>query len=213
MSVPRSLHSSHPDHDVVSALRAGDAATFRALVTELNPGLARLARTYVPAAIADEVVQETWMAVVKSIGAFEGRSALKTWIYRIMLNKVRTVAGRETKVVPFTSLGAHTDEERPSVDPDRLVHPDLGQGYWPEAPPRWDSLPSERLEVRETTEQIVRAISDLPDAQREVVTMRDIEGWTADEVCNALGISSVNQRVLLHRGRVAIREALEDYLS
>lgn len=186
---------------------------FRSIVKELNPGLTRLARTYVPAAIADEVVQETWMAVVKSIDSFEGRSALKTWIYRIMLNKVRTIAVREAKVVPFTSVGAHSSDDRPSVDPDRLLHPDLGAGYWPEAPARWDSLPAERLEAHETHIRIREAIDNLPDAQREVLTMRDIEGWTSDEVCNALGISTVNQRVLLHRGRVAVREALEDYLS
>lgn len=208
-----SLPPDHPDSDTIAALRVGDHAAFRALVKELNPGLARLAATYVPAAIADEVVQETWMAVIKSIDTFEGRSALKTWIYRIMLNKVRTIASREAKVVPFTSVGAHSEPDRPAVEPDRLVHPELGHGYWPEAPPRWESLPADRLEVRETKTQIAEAIKALPDAQREVVALRDIEGWSADEVCNALGISSVNQRVLLHRGRVAIREALEDYLS
>jgi len=172
-----------------------------------------MARTYVPAAIADEIVQETWMAVIKSVGTFEGRSALKTWIYRIMLNKVRTMATLEAKIVPFTSLGPRADGERPSVDPDRLVHPELGQGYWPAAPATWDSQPAERLEAAETAKRIEEAVTDLPAAQREVVTLRDIEGWSADEVCNALGISSVNQRVLLHRGRVAVREAIEDYLS
>ncbi len=195
------------------ALRAGDHATFRAIVNDLNPGLTRLARTYLPAAIADEVVQETWMAVIRSIDTFEGRSALKTWVYRIMLNKVRTLAVREAKIVPFTSVGARSSGDQPSVDPDRLVHSELGSGYWPEAPTRWDTLPGERLEARETSTRIRQAINDLPDTQREVLTMRDVEGWTADEVCNALGISTVNQRVLLHRGRAAVREALEDYLS
>lgn len=213
LPVPDSLPADHPDRETVTALRAGDHAVFRTVVEELNPGLTRLARTYVPPALADEVVQETWLAVVKSIDRFEGRSALKTWIYRIMLNKVRTIAGREAKIVPFTSIGAHSLGDRPSVEPDRLVHPDLGHGYWPEAPPRWDTLPAERLEGRETKAHIMKAIDALPDAQREVVTLRDVEGWTADEVCNALGISSVNQRVLLHRGRVALREELEDFLS
>lgn len=183
------------------------------IVKDLNPGLTRLARTYVAPAIADEVVQETWMAVIRSIDSFEGRSALKSWIYRIMLNKVRTVAGRESKIVPFTSLGPNSAGDRPSVDPDRLVHPELGQGYWPEAPNRWESLPADRLEAIQTREEIRSAIDSLPDAQREVVTLRDVEGWTADEVCNALGLSAVNQRVLLHRGRVVVRETLEDYLQ
>lgn len=212
-AVTNSFPPDHQDAATVMALRAGDRAAFQELVHSLNPGLTRLARTYVPAAIADEVVQETWMSVVKSIEQFEGRSALKSWIYRIMLNKVRTLAVREAKIVPFTSVGPRTDAVGPSVDSDRLFHPDLGQGYWPEAPVRWDSLPAERLEAQETGEHIHRAIEELPDAQREVVTMRDIEGWSADEVCNALGISSVNQRVLLHRGRVAVRQAIEEYLS
>lgn len=208
-----SLPPDHPDRGTVDALRAGDHEMFRMLVKDLNPGLTRLARTYVAPAIADEVVQETWMAVIRSIDSFEGRSALKSWIYRIMLNKVRTVAGRESKIVPFTSLGPRSDGDRPSIEPDRLVHPDLGQGYWPEAPSRWDSLPAERFEAAQTNAEVRRAISQLPDAQREVVTLRDVEGWAADEVCNALGISAVNQRVLLHRGRVAVRKALEDFLS
>lgn len=211
--VPHQLPPGHPDTDTITALRAGDHDRFRAIVNQLNPGLARLARTYVTAAIADEVIQETWMAVIKSVDTFEGRSALKTWIYRIMLNKVRAVAEREAKIVPFTSVGAYHETDRPAVDIDRLVHPDLGYGYWNEAPQRWDSLPAERFDARETATRIANAINDLPGAQREVVALRDIEGWDADEVCNALGISSVNQRVLLHRGRVAIRAVLEDYLS
>lgn len=197
----------------MAALLRGDQAAFRTLVHELNPGLTRMARGYVSDALADEVVQETWVAVVKSISSFEGRSALKTWIYRIMLNKVRTLAARESKIVPFTALGSRAQGDRPSIEPDRLVHPELGQGYWPEAPPRWDAQPSDRLEAAETAKRVEAAVAALPPAQREVVAMRDIEGWTADEVCNALGISSVNQRVLLHRGRVAVRAMLEDYLT
>ncbi|MEM7093640.1 MAG: RNA polymerase sigma factor [Actinomycetota bacterium] len=207
------LPAHHTDAPVVAALLAGDQQAFRALVAELNPGLTRMARTYVPEAIADEVVQETWMSVVKSIGSFEGRSSLKTWIYRIMLNKVRTLAARESKIVPFTSLGPRSGDDGPSVDPDRLVHPELGQGYWPDAPPRWDAQPDDRLEAAEIRKRIEAAIAALPPAQAEVVALRDVEGWSADEVCNALGISSVNQRVLLHRGRVAVRAMLEDYLT
>jgi len=209
----QSVPPEHPDASTVAALRAGDHAVLRSLIHDLNPGLSRLAATYVPQAIADEVVQETWMAVIKSIDTFEGRSSLKTWIYRIMLNKVRTVAGREARIVPFTSLGAYSEPDLPAVQPSRLIHPEFGQGYWPEAPQRWETLPVERLEVGEINEVVTKAINALPDTQREVVTLRDIEGWSADEVCNALRISTVNQRVLLHRARVAIRRALEDYMS
>lgn len=197
----------------MAALRAGDRATFQTLVETLNPALTRTARTYVSDAIADEVVQETWMSVIRSIDGFEGRSALKTWIYRIMLNKVRTVAGREAKIVPFTSVGPVADGDTPAVDPDRLSHGDLGQGYWPEAPPRWEGLPEERFENSEISALITTAIEELPPTQREVVSLRDVEGWTSEEVCNALGISSVNQRVLLHRGRAALRRTLEEHLQ
>ena len=211
--MPAAVPTDHPDGPTVAALLEGDHAAFRTLVEELNPGLTRMARTYVSEALADEVVQETWMAVVKSIAKFEGRSALKTWIYRIMLNKVKTLAAREARVVPFTSMGPRSGDEGPSVEPDRLVHPDLGQGYWPAAPPAWKAQPGERLESEETAKQIEAAIAALPPAQREVVALRDVEGWSADDVSNALGITSVNQRVLLHRGRVAVRAMLEDYLS
>jgi RNA polymerase sigma-70 factor (ECF subfamily) len=198
---------------IVDGLRAGDPAVFRTLVADLNPGLVRMARQYVSPALADEVVQETWLAVVRSIGTFEGRAKLKTWIYRIMLNKVRTVAARESKIVPFTALGPTSDTDAPSVQPDRLMHPDLGRGYWPEAPPRWDQLPAEHLEGSEIRKRLEADLAQLPPAQREVVSLRDVEGWTSDEVCNALGISSVNQRVLLHRGRVALRAMIEEYLN
>ena len=197
---------------VVAALQAGDRDVFRQVVEELNPGLTRMARTYVSAALADEIVQETWMAVITSISGFEQRSTLKTWIYRIMLNKVRTLARRETKVVPFTSVGPAASDDRPSVDADRLVHPDFGQGYWPEAPVRWDTLPAERLEASDVTDRIRRAIAELPPAQREVLSLRDVEGWTGPEVCDMLGISAVNQRVLLHRGRATLRAMLEEEL-
>jgi RNA polymerase sigma-70 factor (ECF subfamily) len=122
------------------------------------------------------------------------------------------LAAREAKIVPFTSVGPANESDAPSVDPDRLVHPDFGHGYWPEAPPRWDNLPAERLESAEVGEAIARAVQNLPAAQREVLTLRDVEGWSAEDVCDMLGISSVNQRVLLHRARVALRSVLEEDL-
>jgi len=200
------------DSDTVDALRAGDEDTFRAVITELNPGLTRLASTYVSQALAEEVVQETWAAVIKSIDRFEQRSSLKTWIYRIMLNKVRTLAPREAKILPFAAMGRTTDGHHQSVDPDRLMAQGA-PGHWTTPPPEWQRLPADQLEAQETLQTIGNAIKKLPPAQQEVVTLRDVQGWTADEVCNTLGISSVNQRVLLHRGRAALRTILEEYFT
>ena len=200
------------DSDTVAALRTGDEDAFRTVVTALNPGLTRLARTYVTQALAEEVVQETWAAVIRSIDEFEERSSLTTWIYRIMLNKVRTLAPREAKILPFAAMGHTSDGQHQSVDPDRLMaegHP----GHWTTPPLAWQRLPDEQLEADETLKTITDAIKQLPPAQQEVVTLRDVQGWTADEVCNTLGISSVNQRVLLHRGRTTLRTVLEEYLT
>ena len=195
--------------DTVAALRAGNEAAFRTLVLELNPGLTRLARTYVTPAIAEEVVQDTWAAVIRGIDRFEGRSSLKTWIYRILLNKVRTLAPREARIIPFAALGGRGDE--PVIDPERLMRHGA-PGRWSRPPSEWH-LPADDLQSKELLEKINDAIVKLPPAQREVVVLRDVQGWTSDEVCEALVISAVNQRVLLHRGRCAVRNMLEEYLA
>ncbi|WP_436792866.1 RNA polymerase sigma factor [Actinospongicola halichondriae] len=200
------------DAALVAAVRRGDGEAFGVLVRGLHGPLVRMATIYVPAALAEEVVQDTWIAVIRSIDGFEGRSSLKSWIYRIMLNKVRTLAVREARVVPFSSTGP-ADDPRPAVDPHRLEHPDLGPSYWPAAPNRWDDIPDDRLLSDETLAVIDDAMAKLPPAQREVVSLRDVEGWNSEEVCEALGISSVNQRVLLHRARTQIRRALEEYFD
>jgi RNA polymerase sigma-70 factor (ECF subfamily) len=198
--------------DLVAGLRAGDSDAFRHLVESLHAPLIRMARMYVHEALAEEVVQDTWLAVIRSAVGFEGRATLKTWVFRIMLNKVRTMAKRERKVVPYASVGPAVDAT-PSVPPDRLVHPDLGVGYWPQAPARWDTRPEEQLLSGETMTVVKGALAKMRDAQREVMTLRDIEGWTSEEVCEALGVSSVNQRVLLHRARASVRAALEEYFN
>ena len=186
---------------------------FRRVVSELNPGLTRLAQTYVPASLADEVVQETWAAVIESLDSFEGRASLKTWIYRIMLNKVRTLAKRESKIIPFAAMGHAREDDGAGADADHLADKLLSSGFWPAASAPWHRLPAERLESEEVLMMILDAIAALPGAQREVVELRDVQGWPAKEVCQALGISSANQRVLLHRGRSAVRMMLEEYLS
>ena len=206
---PAPLPPDHPDAEVVAALRGGEADRFDDLVRELTPGLARMARMYVTGAVADDVVQDTWLAVVDAIDTFEGRSSLKTWIYRILLNKVRTLAAREARAVPVASLGPDHDPAGPRLE---LVHDELGPGYWPAPPEPWETLAPERLERNETLDRIAEAIEALPTAQREVVELRDVQGWSASDTADALGITDVNQRVLLHRGRKAIRNALEEYL-
>lgn len=201
------------DRGTVAALRAGDQDVFKELVAQLNPGLVRLARTYVSNELADEVVQDTWVAVVRYLDSFEQRSSLTTWIYRIMLNKVRTLAKRESKIIPFAAMGHTGDGDNSTVSPDRLMHPENGPGHWTNPPARWQDLPAERLESSEVLGMILAAIAALPPAQREVIELRDIQGRTAEEVCDTLGISSVNQRVLLHRARAGVRAMLEEYLS
>ncbi len=198
------------DSDIVAGLRAGDEDVFRTVVGDLTPGLIRLARHYVSEALAEEVAQETWVAVIGSIDRFEERSSLKTWIYRILLNKVRTLAPREAKVVPFAALGHTIDGTLHAVDPERLMRTG-SPGHWTQPPQQWQRQPAEHLEAQETLEKITEAIARLPPAQGEVVELRDIRGWTAEEVCHTLDISSVNQRVLLHRGRTALRNMLEEY--
>jgi len=205
----KSLPSSNPA--TLDAIRSGDTEAFEALVTELTPGLRGLARTYVTNALAEEVVQETWAAVVNSLDSFEGRASLKTWIYRILLNKVRTLAGREARIVPFAALGLSEGSVSPAVEPERFGDRLLAQGDWVIPPTEWSDTPFEELENDEILELVREAIDDLPPSQREVVEMRDVQRMPAADVAEALGITSVNQRVLLHRGRAAVRNKLEGY--
>lgn len=204
-----------PDGEValLDALRRGDEQAFRHLVERHQAGLRRVAGLYVPGAVVDEVVQETWAAVVAGLDRFEARSSLKTWIYRILLNQARKRGPRERRTIPFAARTGPLGDDGPTVDPDRLVHPDLGRGYWPDNPPTWHGDPEGRLLGSETLAVVRSAIADLPDAQREVITLRDVEGWGADEVCDLLGLSSVNQRVLLHRARASVRHGLEVYFD
>ena len=199
---------------LVADLRRGDESAFRSLFDAHNSSLLRLARTYSPTpALAEEIVQETWVGVVKGIDGFEGRSSLKTWIFRILANVARTKATREARTIPFSAAAA--DEETDTgLDPDRFFaadHPRYA-GHWKLGPTPW-GLPEERLLSDEMRQVLITAIDALPPAQREVITLRDIGGWPADEVCNALAISESNQRVLLHRARTKVRTAVEAELG
>lgn len=195
---------------LVEGLRAGDEEAFVTLVNRYHGMLLRLALAYVPSrAVAEEVLQETWQAVIENIDRFEGRSSLKTWIFRILANRARTRGERERRTVPFSSLDAEGAEES-AVDPARFT----ANGTWAVPPRRWDPQTPEKLVLRaETRETIEKAIETLPPMQRAVVTLRDVAGWSAEEVCNVLELSETNQRVLLHRARSRLRAALERCLD
>jgi RNA polymerase sigma-70 factor (ECF subfamily) len=210
-------HPSPADRALVEALRRGDEAAFERLVEEYCAPLLRLAMLYVRSrAVAEEVVQETWIGVLRGLDRFEGRSSLKTWIFRILTNTAKTRAQREGRSVPFSALSELASESRdPAVEPDRFLPPDDPQwpGHWASIPHNWDEVPEERLLSLETRERIRAAIEGLPPTQREVIILRDVDGWTSEEVCNLLSISESNQRVLLHRARTRVRRALDDYIA
>jgi RNA polymerase sigma-70 factor (ECF subfamily) len=160
-------------------------------------------------AVAEDVVQETWLAVLSGIDRFEGRSSLKTWIFRILTNRAKTRGEREGRSVPFSSFASDADaDEGATVDADRFR-----SGHWTSAPSRWSELPENRLVGNETIEVAHVAIAALPENQRAVITLRDVDGWSSEEVRNVLGLSESNQRVLLHRARAKVRRALETYLE
>jgi RNA polymerase sigma-70 factor, ECF subfamily len=201
---------------LVEALRSGSEAAFVMLVERYHRALLRLAMVYVPSkAVAEEVVQETWVGVLQGLQRFEGRSSLKTWIFRILTNCARTRAQREGRSVPFSSLAEfRQDDQEPAVEPERFRTAEMGRpGQWLISPQRWDEIPEERLLAQETRARLWKSIEALPANQRMVITLRDIEGWDSEEICRFLDISEVNQRVLLHRARTRVRRALEMYFE
>jgi RNA polymerase sigma-70 factor (ECF subfamily) len=196
---------------LIERLRAGDEAAFAALIERYQGPLTRLAMLYVgDRAAAEDTVQETWLGVFQGIERFEGRSSLKTWLFRILTNRAKRRGERDHRTMPFSA--AWPDDE--AVDPDRfLPQGEQWAGHWASSPADWNELPEERFVSIETRALIDQAIAALPTNQREVVTFRDIEGWQSEEVCNVLGISETNQRVLLHRARSKVRRVLEEYLA
>lgn len=203
------------DRELVEALRRGDSDAYTRLVDELTPALLRLAMAHVPSrAVAEEVVQDTWVGVINGIDRFEGRSALRTWIFGIMLNIARTRGKREKRTIPL-SFFRRRDEEGsgPAVDPDRF-HGQAGDlhGQWSSPPAEWHE-PERKLATDEARRLMLEAIADLPPRQREVIVLRDIQGYSAEDARNALDISETNQRVLLHRARSKVRAALEDKID
>jgi RNA polymerase sigma-70 factor (ECF subfamily) len=200
--------------ELIAGLRAGDEAAFRALVTQYHPAMRRVAVSYVRSvAVADEVVQETWLAVIRGLPRFEERSSLKTWIFRILANRAQSRAVRERRTTPFSCLEGADSDNGPAVEPGRFIEGGAFDGYWSVPPSRVCDLPEEQLLAAETRAVVDRAISELPARQQQVVTLRDVEGWDAEEVCESLGLSQGNQRVLLHRARAHLRSALEIHLN
>ena len=203
----------HPEElSLVAALRDGDESAFLEVVRRYHSSMLRVAQVFVRApAVAEEVVQETWLAVLEGIARFEGRSSLRSWIFRIVANRARTRAQREARTEPFSAF-EDEGEAQPAVDESRFLPQDHPRwpGHWSSPPGAWAD---ERLLTRETLELLRQAIEKLPAMQKQVIVLRDVEGCSADEVCLALDISDANQRVLLHRARSRVRAALEDHLE
>jgi RNA polymerase sigma-70 factor, ECF subfamily len=187
---------------LLKRLRAGDEEAFDALVARHDPALRRVARTFVrTSSAADDVVQETWLGVIHGLDGFEGRSSLRTWIFSILANRARTRAARDARSVPFSAI---EDEDRPAVEPAAFS----ADGRWTSAPPRLDFDPETQLLSSELRERLLGIVEELPPAQRSVITLRDLLGIPAEDVCVLLELSEGNQRVLLHRARSRVRTAL-----
>jgi RNA polymerase sigma-70 factor (ECF subfamily) len=199
---------------LLTALRDGDETAFTELVNRYHAPLKRLARSFgATEAVAEEIVQETWLGALQGLDRFEERSSLKTWLFTILKNRARHRAAREKRSVPFSSLGSDVEDEGPVVDPGRFQDNDR---CWPDhwaAPPRPWSDPHLRLTSIEARAKLRGALAGLPPRQQLVVALRDVEGLTSGEVCEVLEISEANQRVLLHRGRAGVRNLLEEYVD
>lgn len=203
-------HGREADERVLIArLLDGDEAAFAGLVDQYHGRLLRLARSFVKdQATAEEVVQETWIGVLKGLRGFEGRSALKTWIFRILVNRAKTRGVRESRI--RSTISASEGDGEPAVDPARFG----ANGRWTVPPRRWDDDTPEALLLRdEVRRHLQRSIEDLPPRQRTVFVLRDIERVSAQEVCDLLEIAATNQRVMLHRARSALHRALEEFLD
>jgi RNA polymerase sigma-70 factor (ECF subfamily) len=200
------------DAALVAALRAGDEAAFGTLIDRYYGTMVRVARMHVATKeAAEDVVQETFLGVIQGIDRFEGRSSLRTWMFRILVNRAKTRGEREGRTRPFSSLASELEATEPSVDPDRFLPEGRWAGFW-SAPPDQE-LPEARVLASEAGGQLAAAIEALPPAQRVVITLRDVRGFSAPEVCELLDVSEANQRVLLHRARSKVRVSLERYLD
>lgn len=215
-AVPVATSVYEDDRMLVDALRRGEEDAFAWLVRRHHEALLRYARVFVrDRAVAEEVVQETWLGVIRGIGAFEARSTVKTWLFHILANRARTRGERESRSVPFSALVARElEDDAPVVDADRFLPADAPRwaGHWAVAPQPWNA-PEARMLAAETRAVIDAAIAGLPPVQREVITLRDVVGMDAGEVCRMMSLTDGNQRVLLHRARSRVRTALDRHLT
>jgi RNA polymerase sigma-70 factor (ECF subfamily) len=191
-----------PDSELLHGLRSGDERAFAVLVERYHEPMLALAASFVPSrAVAEEVVQDTWLAALRGLDAFEGRSSLKTWLFRILVNRARSTGSKEQRSIPVA-------DPEPAVDPSRFG----GDGAWADPPEHWIEAAERRIEAGKLAGQVRVWIDDLPARQREVVLLRDVEGMSSEDVCAVLALTEGNQRVLLHRGRSRLRQLLENEL-
>jgi RNA polymerase sigma-70 factor, ECF subfamily len=207
--------ASGEDLELLARLRRGDELAFAELVEGLYGSMLRLAMLHVGnRAVAEEVVQDAWVGVLRQLDRFEGRSSLRTWVLRIVSNRAKTRAVRERRTRPFSSFDGLDEAGGPAVEPERFLPAgERWAGHWASPPRSWRDVPEDRLLSRETRAEVERAVEGLPPAQRAVIALRDVEGMSAAETCELLGLTEGNQRVLLHRARSKVRRALERYLD
>jgi len=213
-ALPEEAYSD--ERHLLAGLRSGEEAAFAALVDRHHYGLVRLAMAYVSdRSVAEEVVQETWIGVMEGLNRFEGRSSLKTWIFRILTNKAKTRGVRESRHSSFSPLGGSDDGgDEPTEDPMRFRQTGYWSEYWTSYPQPWDENTPEQLALsKEGATVLEQAIESLPPKLKQVLVMRDVEGISSEDACNVLGISETNQRVLLHRARSRVRKTLAQYLE
>lgn len=201
------------DAELLASLLAGDEGAFKALVNRHHLAMVHAASYYVSSrSVAEEVTQDTWLAVIRGLCNFEGRSSLRTWIFGILVNQARARGTRESKTIPFSAVA--TVEDDPTVDPGRFHPPDhRWAGHWAPFPEPWTDMPAQQVVDAETRAIIEDVMRDLPEAQRSVITLRDVDGRDSQEVCQLLGVTEANQRVLLHRARAKVRAAMESYFA
>lgn len=194
-------------------LQRGDEDAFMDLVERLGPSMRRVARMFVSTdAVADEVVQDAWLGVLQGLAKFEGRSSLRTWIFRILVNIAKTRGQKEGRSIPFAAI-AGDDLDQPAWDPSDFLGPESdAPGHWSSLPSDWRGMPEERAEAAETMRVIGATLETLPPMQAEVLRLRDVLGWSSEEIRNALDLTDTNQRVLLHRARAKVRAAVEAHL-
>jgi RNA polymerase sigma-70 factor (ECF subfamily) len=198
---------------MLDALKAGDELAFVLLLRSYGPAMLRVAMLHVTnRAVAEEVVQDTWINVLNGLDRFQGRSSLKTWVFAILVNCARKRAEREDRTVPFSAVASLDAELRDrTAEPDEFFpaeHPRWPYA-WSTVVPRWETMPEDQTLSRETIATIRAAIALLPPNQRAVLVLRDVEGWSPGDVCELLGLSDGNQRILLHRARCRVRRELE----